>query len=42
MIGEHTREVLESMGYSAEQIVDFARQGAIRMSGENHTAKKAS
>lgn len=42
MIGEHTREVLESMGYSAEQIVDFARQGAIRMSGENHTAMKAS
>jgi crotonobetainyl-CoA:carnitine CoA-transferase CaiB-like acyl-CoA transferase len=42
LIGEHTREVLDYLGYSAVQITAFAEQGAIRVAGEDRPKQKAS
>jgi crotonobetainyl-CoA:carnitine CoA-transferase CaiB-like acyl-CoA transferase len=33
VLGEHTREVLDELGYSAEQIEDFAKSGVVEVAG---------
>jgi crotonobetainyl-CoA:carnitine CoA-transferase CaiB-like acyl-CoA transferase len=42
LIGEHTRDVLTTLGYSAAQITALAEQGAVRLAGEDRPKKKAS
>jgi crotonobetainyl-CoA:carnitine CoA-transferase CaiB-like acyl-CoA transferase len=42
LIGEHTRDVLTTLGYSAAQITALAEQGAVRLAGEDRPKRKAS